>query len=57
MAVCQVYATEVSICVLKNLNEQALLKINESLINILKVLDKDLGITLTERLNFLINKN
>ena len=57
MAVCQVYATEVSICVLKNFNEQASFKINESLINILKVLDKDLGITLTERLNFLINKN
>ena len=56
MAACQVFATEAAICILKNENEQAFLKINESLKNIPKILDKGLGIALTERLNLLRNK-
>ena len=56
VAACQVFATEAAICILKNENEQAFFKINESLKNIPKILDKGLGIALTERLNLLRNK-
>jgi len=53
---CQVLATEAAICVLMNNNEEALLKINESFKNIPNMLDKGLGLALTEKLNVLRNK-
>lgn len=56
VAACQVFATEATICYLQHQNEEALLKIEESLKNIPKMLDKGLGVTLAERLNLLRNK-
>lgn len=56
VAISLVFATEAAICVLKSENDQALLKIEESLKNIPKMLDKGLGLALTEKLAQLKNE-